>query len=44
METLDLMSQQRSVAGVGVGLEAEKADSLAGDDGNEALELFPDEL
>ena len=43
-QTLDLMSQQRSVAGVGVGLKAEEADSLAGDEGNEALELFPDEL
>lgn len=42
-ESLDLMGQKRSMAAVGVGLKAEQADALAGDDGNQALEFFPDE-
>lgn len=42
-ETLDLMGEQRPVAGMGVGLEAEQADALGLDQGHEALELFPGE-
>ena len=42
-ESLDLMGQKRSVASVGVGLEAQQADPLAGNEGHQALELFPDE-
>lgn len=42
-ESLDLMGQKRPVAGVGVSLEAQKADPLAGDDRDQALEFFPDE-
>jgi hypothetical protein len=41
--TLDLMGEQRAVAGGGVGLEAEQADPFGGDEGNEPLKLFPDE-
>lgn len=42
-ETLDLMSEERTVAGVGVGLEAQQADALGTDERDEPLELFPDE-
>jgi len=42
-QTLDLMGQQRAVAGGRVSLEAQQADPLGGDDRNEALELFPDD-
>ena len=42
-QTLDLVGQERAVAGARVGLEAQEADALAGDEGDEALELFPDE-
>lgn len=42
-QSLDLMGQQRSVTGEGVGLETEEADPLVLDQGDEALELFPDE-
>jgi hypothetical protein len=43
-ETLDLMRQERAVTGQRVSLEAEKADALAGDQGDEPLELFSDEI
>lgn len=42
-QSLDLVGQQRSMARVGVGLEAHQADALAGNDRHEALEFFPDE-
>ena len=42
-ETLDLMRQERSMAGVGVGLEAEEADALGLEERHQTLELFPDE-
>ena len=42
-ETLDLMRQERSVAGIGVGLEAQEANTLGAEERNETLELFPDE-
>jgi hypothetical protein len=42
-ETLDLMGEQRPVAGAGVGLEAEQADPLGLDQRHEVLELFPGE-
>lgn len=42
-QSLDLMGQQRSVAGKGVGLETEEADPLVLDQGDETLELFSDE-
>ena len=42
-ESLDLMGEQRSVTGAGVGLEAEQADPLGLDERHEALELFPGE-
>ncbi len=42
-QSLDLMGEQRPMAGVGVGLEAEEADLLGFDDGYEVLELFPGE-
>jgi hypothetical protein len=42
-QTLDLMGEQRPVAGQGIGLETEEADALGGDEGDEPLELFPDE-
>jgi len=42
-QTLDLMGEQRPVAGLGVGLEAEEADALGGDEGDEPLDLFPSE-
>lgn len=42
-QTLDLMGQQRPMAGKRVGLKAEEADTLALDQGHEALELFSDE-
>lgn len=41
-ESLDLMGQKRPMAEDGVGLEAQQADALVGDDRDEALELFPD--
>ncbi len=40
-ESLDLMGEKRPVASVGVGLEAEEADALGLDQGQEPLELFP---
>jgi hypothetical protein len=43
-ETLDLMRQERAVTGKRVSLEAEKADALAGDHGDQPLELFSDEI
>jgi hypothetical protein len=42
-QTLDLMGQERAVAGRGVGLEAEQADALGLEEGHEPLELFPSE-
>ena len=42
-ETLDLVGEQRPVAGAGVGLEAQEADALGLDEGHELLELFPRE-
>lgn len=42
-QTLDLVGQQRSVAGKVVGFEAQEADALALDEGDKALELFPGE-
>ena len=42
-QSLDLMGEQRPVAGLGVGLEAEEADALGGDEGDEPLDLFPSE-
>jgi hypothetical protein len=42
-QTLDLMGEQRPMAGRRVGLEAEQADSLGGDEGDEPLEFFPDQ-
>ena len=42
-QTLDLMGQQGSVAGRGISLEAEEADTLGGNERDEPLELFPDE-
>jgi hypothetical protein len=42
-ETLDLMGEQRPVAGPRVGFEAEKTDALGGDEREEPLELFSDE-
>lgn len=42
-ESLDLMGEQRAVARGGIGLEAQEADALAADEGEELLELFPDE-
>lgn len=42
-QSLDLVGQQRPMAGVGVGLEAEKADPLGSNDREETLEFFPDE-
>ena len=42
-ESLDLMRQERPMAGVGVGLEAEQADPLGSQQRHDALELFPDE-
>src|ERR1035437_96179 len=42
-QSLDLMGEQRPVAGQGIGLEAEEADALGGDEGDEPLELFPSE-
>ena len=42
-ESLDLMGEQRAVAGLGVGLETEQADALGLDQGHEAMELFPGE-
>jgi len=42
-QSLDLMGQQRPVAGVGVSLETEQADALGRDDRQENLEFFPDE-
>ena len=43
-ESLDLMGEQRPVAGVGVGLEAEEADPLGPDKRDEPLKLFPNEV
>jgi hypothetical protein len=42
-QTLDLMSEERSVTGQGIGFEAKQADSLGSDEPEEPLELFPDE-
>ena len=42
-QSLDLMGQERAVTGKRIGLEAQEADALAGDERDEALELFPDE-
>jgi hypothetical protein len=42
-QTFDLMGEQGSVAGRGIGLEAEQADPLGGDDRDEPLELLPGE-
>jgi hypothetical protein len=42
-QSLDLVRQERPMAGVGVGLEAEKADPLGLEERQETLELFPDE-
>ncbi len=42
-ESLDLMGEQRPVAGFGVGLEAEQADALGLDQGHQVMELFPGE-
>ena len=42
-QTLDLMGQQRPVAGLGVGLEAKEADTLRCDERDEPLEFFPGE-
>jgi len=42
-QSLDLMGEQRAVAGLGVGLEAEEADALGGDEGDEPFDLFPSE-
>ena len=42
-ESLDLMGEQRAMAGAGVGLEAQEADALGLDQGNEVLKLFPGE-
>lgn len=42
-QTLDLVGEQRPVTGRGVGLKAEQADALGGDERDEPLELFPGE-
>jgi hypothetical protein len=42
-ETLNLMGQERAMAGVGVGLEAQQADPLGPQERHETIELFPDE-
>ena len=42
-QSLNLMGQQRPVAGVGVSLEAQEADALGRDDRQENLEFFTDE-
>jgi hypothetical protein len=42
-QALDLVSEEGAVAGGGVGLETQQADSLGDDEGQEPLELFPDE-
>ena len=42
-QTLDLVGQEGAVAGERIGLEAQEADALAGDERDEAMELFPDE-
>jgi hypothetical protein len=42
-ETLDLMGQQGAMTGGRVRLEAEQADALGLDEGDESLQLFPDE-
>lgn len=42
-QTLDLMGQQGTMTGVGVGLETQEAGTLGGDEGQDALQLFPDE-
>lgn len=42
-QSLDLVGQQRPMAGVGIGLEAKKADPLGGNDWEETLEFFPNE-
>jgi hypothetical protein len=43
-ESLDLMGEKRPVAGLGVGLEAEQADAFSDDEGEEVLQLFPDDI
>ncbi len=42
-QTLDLMREQGTMTGVRVGLETQKAGTLGGDEGQDALKLFPDE-
>ena len=42
-QSLDLMGEQRPVAGLGIGLETEETDALGGDERDEPLDLFPDE-
>jgi hypothetical protein len=42
-QSLDLMGQQRPMAGVGVRLETQQADPLGSNDGDKTLEFFPDE-
>lgn len=42
-ESLDLVGEERTVAGEGVSFEAEQADAFVGDEWNERLQLFPDE-
>jgi hypothetical protein len=42
-QTLDLMGEQRPVAGGRIGLETEEAHPLGDDEGEEPLNLFPDE-
>jgi hypothetical protein len=42
-ESLDLMGEQRAVTRGRIGLEAEEADPLAADEGEQLLELFPGE-
>lgn len=42
-QSLDLMGEQGSMTRVRVGLETQKTSSLGGDEGQDALKLFPDE-
>ena len=42
-QTLDLMGEQGTMTGIRVGLETQKAGTLSGDEGQDALKLFPDE-
>lgn len=43
-QSLDLIGEQRPVAEVGFGLEAEKADALGDEQREEHLKLFPDDV